>query len=99
MAGITGGGATAPIDDKMANLAMAASQVGERLGETAQAIDEIARSTCLLALDVAVKADKPENIGMDLTAASREVQRLAARTHQTLSELENMLKAVEGRAG
>ncbi len=99
MAGITGGGAAAPIDDKMANLAVAASQVGERLGETAQAIDAIARSTCLLALDVAIKADKPETLGMDLTAASREVQRLAARTHQTLSELESMLKAVEGRAG
>ncbi len=99
MAGITGGGAAAPIDDKMADLAMAASQVGERLGETAQAIDAIARSTCLLALDVAIKADKPETLGMDLTAASREVQRLAARTHQTLSELESMLKAVEGRAG
>ncbi len=99
MAGITGGGAAAPIDDKMANLAMAASQVGERLGETAQAIDAIARSTCLLALDVAIKADKPETLGMDLTAASREVQRLAARTHQTLSELESMLKAVEGRTG
>jgi methyl-accepting chemotaxis protein len=99
MAGITGGGAAAPIDDKMANLAVAASQVGERLGETAQAIDAIARSTCLLALDVAIKADKPETLGMDLTAASREVQRLAARTHQTLSELESMLKAVEGRTG
>ena len=99
MAGITGGGATAPINDKMTNLAVAATQVGERLGETAQAIDAIARSTCLLALDVAIKADKPETIGMDLTAASREVQRLAARTHQTLSELESMLKAVEGRTG
>src|SRR3974390_487317 len=97
MARTSGGSANAPIDEKMANLAMAATQVGERLGETAQAIDEIARSTCLLALDVAVKADKPESIGMDLTAAPREVQRLAARTHQTLSELESMLKAVEGR--
>jgi len=99
MSGITGGGAIAPIEDKMANLAVAATQVGERLGETAQAIDAIARSTCLLALDVAIKADKPETLGMDLTAASREVQRLAARTHQTLSELESMLKAVEGRTG
>lgn len=94
----TQNGAIAPTDDRMTNLATAAAQVGERLGETAQAIDEIARSTCLLALDVAVRADKPGNIGMDLTAASREVQRLAARTHQTLSELETMLRAVEGRA-
>jgi methyl-accepting chemotaxis protein len=98
MAGNIQGGALASSNDGMVNLAAAAAQVGERLGETAQAIDEIARSTCLLALDVAVKADKPGNIGMSLTAASREVQRLAARTHQTLSELESMLKAVEGRA-
>ncbi len=99
MAGTIPGGVAAANEDQMANLAVAAAQVGERLGETAQAIDEIARSTCLLALDVAIKADKPGNIGMDLTAASREVQRLAARTHQTLSDLENMLKAVEGRTG
>ena len=98
MAGNTQGGVAASSDERMANLAVATAQVGERLGETAQAIDEIARSTCLLALDVAIKADKPGNIGMDLGAASREVQRLAARTHQTLSELESMLKAVESRA-
>ncbi len=98
MAGNIQGGVVASSDERMTNLAVAAAQVGERLGETAQAIDEIARSTCLLALDVAIKADKPGNIGMDLSAASREVQRLAARTHQTLSELESMLKAVEGRA-
>jgi methyl-accepting chemotaxis protein len=97
MAAINQGGAAAQTDERMANLAVAAAQVGERLGETAQAIDEIARSTCLLALDVAIKADKPSNIGMNLTAASREVQRLAARTHQTLADLESMLKAVEGR--
>lgn len=97
MAGTMQNGAVAPTDERMTNLAVAAAQVGERLGETAQAIDEIARSTCLLALDVAIKADKPGNIGMNLSAASREVQRLAARTHQTLADLENMLKAVEGR--
>jgi methyl-accepting chemotaxis protein len=92
------GGAVAPSDEQLANLANAASQVGERLGETAQAIDDIARSTCLLALDVAVKADVPENIGMTLAEASREVRRLAERTQTTLADLENMLKAVEGRA-
>lgn len=97
MAGNIQGGVLASNDEQMANLAATAAQVGERLGETAQVIDEIARSTCLLALDVAIKADKPGNIGMNLTAASREVQRLAARTHQTLSELESMLKAVESR--
>jgi len=91
-------GAVAPSDDQLANLANAATMVGERLGETAQAIDEIARSTCLLALDVAIKADKPATLGLSLTQASQEVRRLAARTHHTLTDLENMLKAVEGRA-
>ncbi len=91
-------GAQVPTDDQMTNFANAAAQVGERLGETAQAIDEIARSTCLLALDVAVKADKPGNFGKNLTEASREVRLLAERTQRTLSDLESMLKAVEGRA-
>ncbi len=87
-----------PGESQIAHLATAAAQVGERLGETAQAIDEIARSTCLLALDMAVKADAPGSLGMSLIDASREVGRLAARTHHTLAELEAMLKAVEGRA-
>jgi len=37
MARTSGGSANAPIDEKMANLAMAATQVGERLGETVTA--------------------------------------------------------------
>src|SRR5271170_2920882 len=94
----TPAGATAPSEEQLANFANAAAQVGERLGETAQAIDEIARSTCLLALDVAIKADKPGNLGLSLAQASEEVRRLAARTHHTLTDLEAMLKAVEGRA-
>ncbi len=74
-----------------------AARVGERLGETAQQIDEVARSTCLLALDVAVEADRPGHLGKGLSAASQEVRQLAARTHRTLADLEAMLKAVEGR--
>ena len=84
-------------ESQIAHLANATAQVGERLGETAQAIDEIARSTCLLALDMAVRADNPGTLGLSLMDASREVGRLAARTHHTLAELEAMLKAVEGR--
>ena len=80
-------------------LATAAAQVGARLDETAQAVDEIARSTCLLALDMAIKADQPGAIGGSLMGASREVGRMAQRTRQTLGELEAMLKAVEGRTG
>ncbi|HEX9465507.1 MAG TPA: hypothetical protein VGB82_23130 [Alphaproteobacteria bacterium] len=86
-------------ENQIGSLANAAAQVGERLGETAQAVDEIARSTCLLALDLALRADKPGNIGVNLADASREVGRLAERTRRTLTDLEAMLKAVEGRAG
>lgn len=77
-------------------LAALAAQVSDRLGETAQAIDDVARSTCLLALDAAVAADRPGQVG-GLVEASREVRKLAARTYRTLADLEGMLQAVEGR--
>lgn len=89
---------TSAEDPKTGDLSMLASQMGERLGETAQAIDDVARSTCLLALEVAVEADRPGHLGKGLAKASLEVRQLAARTQHSLTELESMLKAVEGRA-
>ena len=87
----------ADMDDAARTLSVMAARVGERLGETAQQIDDVARSTCLLALDVAVEADRPGHLGKGLSAASQQVRQLAQRTHHTLAELEAMLKAVEGR--
>lgn len=85
-------------EPKEADLSAMATRMGERLGETAQAIDDVARSTCLLALDVAVEADRPGHLGKGLAKASIEVRQLAMRTQNSLAELEAMLKAVEGRA-
>ena len=85
------------IAEATANLSVLASRMGERLGETAQQIDEVARSTCLLALDMAVEAERPGHLGKGLSEASKDVRQLAARTHRTLADLEAMLKAVEGR--
>lgn len=85
-------------EPKVADLSTMAARVGERLGETAQQIDDVARSTCLLALDVALEADRPGHLGKGLAKASLEVRQLAARTQHSLKELEAMLKAVEGRA-
>lgn len=85
------------IAEATANLSVLASRMGERLGETAQQIDDVARSTCLLALDMAVEADRPGHLGKGLSQASQDVRQLAARTHRTLADLEAMLKAVEGR--
>ncbi len=89
----------APAEEpKGPDLSTMATRVGERLGETAQQIDDVARSTCLLALDVALEADRPGHLGKGLAKASLEVRQLAARTQHSLAELEAMLKAVEGRA-
>lgn len=85
-------------EPKVTDLSTMAARVGERLGETAQQIDDVARSTCLLALDVALEADRPGHLGKGLAKASLEVRQLAARTQHSLKELEAMLKAVEGRA-
>ena len=84
------------IAEATANLSVLA-RMGERLGETAQQIDDVACSTCLLALDMAVEADRPGHLGKGLGEASKDVRQLAARTHRTLADLEAMLKAVEGR--
>lgn len=84
--------------DSESGLAALATQVSDRLGETAQAIDDVARSTCLLALDAAVAADRPGLVGKGLVDASREVRALAARTYRTLADLEGMLQAVESQA-
>jgi methyl-accepting chemotaxis protein len=71
------------------------AQVGARLSETAQALDEIARSTCLLALDVAMGADKPAALGKTLIQASHDVRQLAERTATSLADLEVVLAAME----
>lgn len=85
------------IEEATASLSIMAARVGERLGETAQQIDEVAGSTCLLALDMAVAADRPGHLGKGLSQASQDVRQMAARTHRTLADLDAMLKAVEGR--
>lgn len=78
-------------------LSALAAQVSERLGETAQAIDDVARSTCLLALDAAVAADRPGHVGKGLVDASREIRALSARAQNTLVDLESMLQTIQGR--
>lgn len=97
MGSLTSREAAVSAENAIGDLATATARVGQRLDETAQAVDDIARSTCLLALDMALKADKPGVIGANLVDASREVGRLAERTRRTLTDLEAMLKAVEGR--
>lgn len=97
MGSLTSREAAVSAENAIGDLANATAQVGQRLGETAQAVDDIARSTCLLALEMALKSDTPGAIGGNLIDASREVGRLAARTRRTLTDLEAMLKAVEGR--
>jgi methyl-accepting chemotaxis protein len=86
---------TTPSVSAESGLSVLAAQVSERLGETAQAIDDVARSTCLLALDAAVAADRPGQLGKGLVDASREVRALAQRTYRTLADLEGMLQTVE----
>jgi methyl-accepting chemotaxis protein len=97
MGSLTTREAAVAAENQIGDLANATAKVGQRLGETAQAVEEIARSTCLLALDMAIKADKPGTMGINLAQASQEVGRLAERTRRTLIDLETMLKAVEGR--
>lgn len=86
---------TAAIAGSESGLSALATQVSERLGETAQAIDDVARSTCLLALDAAVAADRPGQLGKGLVDASREVRALSARAKSTLADLEGMLQTIQ----
>lgn len=86
---------TAAIAGSESGLSALATQVSERLGETAQAIDDVARSTCLLALDAAVAADRPGQLGKGLVDVSREVRALSARAKSTLADLEGMLQTIQ----
>ena|ERR1041385_7929794 len=70
-----------------------------RLSETAQALDEITRSTCLLTLDVAMAADQPAKLNKSLVEASRDVRQLASRSASALADLQVMMHAVENGAG
>jgi methyl-accepting chemotaxis protein len=72
-----------------------ALRYASQLSETAHALDEIARSTCLLALNVAIAADQPAKLGKSLLDASRDVRQLASRSASTLADLQTMLQAVE----
>jgi methyl-accepting chemotaxis protein len=72
-----------------------AVQGGLQLSETAQTLDEISRSTCLLALNVAMAADQPGKLGKSLVEVSRDVRQLASRSASTLADLQIMLHALE----
>jgi methyl-accepting chemotaxis protein len=72
-----------------------AIQGASKLSETAQALDEISRSTCLLALNVAIAADQPGKLGKNLVDVSRDVRQLASRSASTLADLQIMLHALE----
>lgn len=80
-------------------LSLLAGQVSERLNETAQAIDDVTRATCLMALDAAITAGCLTEVGAaGLAGASCDVRALAARTYRTLADLEGMLETVENRS-
>jgi hypothetical protein len=80
--------------------AMPGTETGERpadrLRQAAQTLDDITRSSCLLALDMALRADQPAQYGKSLTEAATDVRRLAGRTATTMDDFQRMLKVVEG---
>lgn len=71
----------------------------EQVGGATQALDDVARFACLAALETALAADRPGQLGKSFTEASREVQALAAGTHRALAQLEGMLLTGGKRGG
>ena len=86
--------------DSQAAAAGIPAEADATLSNTARALDEIAQSTCLMALDMTLRANEPAKLGKSLMDAARDVRQLARRTAGTLTDLEATLRAIEaGQAG